>query len=168
MSDKSLIPLPVTLSNSCIGNWAQEDVSLASHFRWESLEPSSVRVLPFHPHFLNLTSGLDVSPFSYLKKDKIPVFRPTSKVLCEFPTPILQLDSLKNPTHYNLSGGYHFPDNLAYHPSCLLRIPPSHTHDGIHFCIQLTIQVRIGLASKRHSNRSLSDPSHSNRRATDR
>lgn len=60
----------------------------------------------------NLTSGTDISAFSYSKKDKLPVFRPTSEPLCEFPTPILQLDSLKSSTHPNISGMAHIPQRF--------------------------------------------------------
>ena len=57
--------------------------------------------------------GTDVSAFSYPKKDNLPIFRPTSKPLCEFPTPILQLDSLKIPTHSNISSRHSFTVNLV-------------------------------------------------------
>ena len=50
--------------------------------------------------------GTDVSAFSYSKKDKLPIFRPTSKALWEFPTPILQLDSLKSSAYSKISGGH--------------------------------------------------------------
>lgn len=58
----------------------------------------------------NLTFGADVSAFSYSKKDKLPIFRPTSKPLCEFPTPILQLDSLKSS---NTLSRHPFPSNCS-------------------------------------------------------
>ncbi|KAF9647558.1 hypothetical protein BDM02DRAFT_3097917 [Thelephora ganbajun] len=57
---------------------------------------------------------LNVSAFSYSKKDKLPIFRPTSKPLCEFPTPILQLDSLKSSTHSNISGSLLIVRTMGY------------------------------------------------------
>ena len=61
-------------------------------------------VLPIASLFLYLTFDADVSAFTYSKKDQLPIFRPTSKPLCEFPTPILQLDCLKSSVHSNISG----------------------------------------------------------------
>lgn len=60
-----------------------------------------------HPFCWNLTRGIDLSAFSYSKKDELPIFRPTSKSLCEFPTPILQLDSLRT-----VSGEHFLPSDL--------------------------------------------------------
>lgn len=56
---------------------------------------------------------IDVSAFSYSKRDRLPIFKPISKPLCEFPTPILQLDSLKSSTHPNISGRYLFPSDCC-------------------------------------------------------
>lgn len=58
--------------------------------------------------------GTDISAFSYSKKDRLPIFRPTSKPLCEFSTPILQLDSLRSSTRSDVSGKYTF---LSEHSS---------------------------------------------------
>ena len=55
--------------------------------------------------------GTDISAFSYSKRDRLPIFRPTSKPVCEFSTPILQLDSLKSSTRSDVSGGHAFASN---------------------------------------------------------
>ena len=64
---------------------------------------------PSRPYRWDLTHWSDISAFSYSKKDKLPIFRPTSKPLCELPTPILQLDSLKSSAHPDVSGRHSFP-----------------------------------------------------------
>ena len=70
-------------------------------------------VLPAAACHWNLTFGTDISAFSYSKKDILPIFRPTSKALCKFPTPILQLDSLRSSTRSDVSGGHPFPDDCS-------------------------------------------------------
>ena len=71
-------------------------------------------VLHYVPIVGNLTLGIDISAFSYSKKDNLPIFRPTSKPLCEFPTPILQLDSLKSSIHSNVSSRHPFLSEPSY------------------------------------------------------